>query len=287
MQSAQFEITAALETRHWWFTARRSILRAVAAEVVPPSRDTRVVDLGCGAGANAAALDEIYTCCGVDCSSEAIALARRRFPRTQFFCGRAPEDTEALIAGADLVLLADVLEHVEDDRELVARVVERLRPGACLVITVPADKSLWSRHDQSHGHYRRYDQAEFAGLWRGLPVRVEVLSYFNARLFPLVKAARTLGRWRGRSLGPADTDLALPPAPLNWLLKRVLAGEQSRLLSVLRGRRAIGYRRGVSLIALLRRAEDNGRAAQEDTTPALCCAAGGSAVGERDGRHAI
>ena len=32
-------------------------------------------------------------------------------------------------------------------------------PGAYFLLTVPADESLWSEHDESFGHYRRYDRA--------------------------------------------------------------------------------------------------------------------------------
>ena len=66
--------------------------------------------------------------------------------------------------------------------------------------------------------------------------------------------ARKLARVRGRSLGPAGTDLVLPAAPVNALLRETFAGESGRLLRAFRGD-GRGYRRRLSLIAVARRTE--------------------------------
>ena len=78
--------------------------------------------------------------------------------------------------------------------------------------------------------------------------------YFNRRLYPLVKAVRTVNRWRGhdRVAGAAGTDFQLPPRPLNRLLEEIFAGEAQVLGQTMRGERR-AYSRGVSLMAVLRR----------------------------------
>ncbi|MEO8498664.1 MAG: DUF1559 domain-containing protein, partial [Planctomycetota bacterium] len=135
----------------------------------------------------------------------------------------------------------------------MARIVALLPADAWLIVTVPADMTLWSKHDETHGHYRRYDREQFEQLWAELPVQPILVSHFNSRLYPLIKLIRTINRWRGTSFGKADTDLKLPPQPVNRVLESIFAGEQKRLRAVLRQQRAAGYRRGVSLIALLQR----------------------------------
>ena len=158
MQSEQFQLHAEIEQRHWWFVARRRILRRLVAEVVPPSPDALIVDIGCGTGGNVAALADSYRCVGIDTSAEAIALARRRFPQVQFIAGCAPNDLGPLAGQAKLLLLTDVLEHIEDDYLALSEILTATSPGCHLLITVPADESLWSQHDESFGHYRRYDR---------------------------------------------------------------------------------------------------------------------------------
>jgi SAM-dependent methyltransferase len=254
MQSPQFQMNSEIELRHWWFVARRRILAALIGRVLPPSPQSIVVDVGCGTGGNIAALAEDYACVGIDPSAEAIALAQVRFPRVRFLVGMAPDDLGEASRQARLLLATDVLEHVPDDFWLFSRLLAATEPGAYFLLTVPADPALWSPHDASHGHYRRYDRARFQRLWEGLPVTPLLVSYFNRRLYPLVKLVRMASRRRGKAGGQAGTDFTIPAAPLNHLLTRIFAGESRRLTRLLEGR-GPGYAAGVSLVALLRREE--------------------------------
>jgi len=251
MQTEQFHLNYEIELRHWWFVARRRILRGLLSQLVPACPETVVVDVGCGTGGNIGALSDTYTCVGIDPSAEAIALARSRFPKVHFLCGRAPHDLGDWAARANVVLATDVLEHVPEDAAMLAELVGAASSGTYFLLTVPADMALWSPHDESHGHYRRYDLAGFAKLWQDLPVRRLLVSYFNTRLYPIVRLIRLLNGWRGKASGDAGTDLRIPSSLTNRLLDRVFSGELQRLTDLFHGRRRQGYRYGVSLIAIL------------------------------------
>lgn len=254
MQTAQFQLHAEIEQRHWWFVARRLILRDIVHKICPPTPGRRsfVVDFGCGTGANLAILADEYRCVGIDASAEAIQLAKKRFPRVQFIPSQAKGDVRRALDQANVVLLTDVLEHVADDRELLASIVNDCAPDANLVITVPADMRLWSPHDEAFGHYRRYDLQSFSKLWQGLPVCECFVSSFNSRLYPLVRAVRAVTRRRGHAAGKANTDFRLPLRPINAALTRIFAGERRRLLHGI-DRQNAGYHHGVSLLAVLKR----------------------------------
>ncbi|HEV2969964.1 MAG TPA: class I SAM-dependent methyltransferase [Pirellulales bacterium] len=252
MQSPQFQLHAEIEERHWWFVGRRRILRALVGQILPPSPDTTVIDVGCGTGANLASLAGDYRCIGIDTSPEAIRLAQRRYPAVQFIQGFAPADLGRLVDDARLVLMMDVLEHVPDDFRLFSQISAAVRPGAYLLITVPADQRLWNRHDESFGHYRRYDRERLTQLWEGLPLKPLLVSHFNSRLYPLIKTVRAINRRRGEVAGVAGTDFRIPSPPVNRLLENIFAGERGTLCNSLRRHRD-GYRKGVSLIALLQR----------------------------------
>ena len=90
-------------------------------------------------------------------------------------------------------------------------------------------------------------------MWAGLPVTPRLVSYFNARLLPVVRLVRARNRRRGHAAGQVGTDFWLPSRPVNFLLQTILGGESGRLLRVLQGRRQQGYAAGSSLIAILRR----------------------------------
>jgi trans-aconitate methyltransferase len=253
MRSEQFQLHAALEDSHWWFVGRRRIMRDLVRQVLPGSDRPTVVDVGCGTGANVAALAEDYDCVGIDTSPEAIELAGRRFPGRRFICGRAPGDLGGVMGKARLVLLMDVLEHVPDDFAFLSELMAASAPGTAFLVTVPANPSFWSTHDESNGHYRRYDVGRFERLWAGLPVTTLLLSHYNALLYPAANVVRSWSRWRGRATGRAGTDVSLPIRPVNNALRSIFAAESRVLVDLLRRRRPRGYPSGLSLIALLRR----------------------------------
>jgi SAM-dependent methyltransferase len=252
MQTAQFQLHADIEDRHWWFVGRRRIMSCLTAEVVAPSPRSLVIDVGCGTGANIAALADRYDCVGIDTSAEAIELARRRFPQVRFIDGRAPEDIGDLFTQARLILLMDVLEHIEDDFLFLSRLLAATAEGCHVLLTVPADPSLWSAHDESFGHYRRYDKSRLEMLWSGLPVMPLLFSYFNSRLLPVIRTVRVWNQRSHRASGQAGTDFWMPNRIANSLLTRTLAGESKRLISAIRGK-SRGYSAGASLVVVLRR----------------------------------
>lgn len=245
-----FRLHAENESRHWWFVARRRIVTRLVHAVLRPGEGRTVVDVGCGTGATLAALADDYVCAGFDTSADAIAWARRRFPHVRFERGAIPDALQG--TAADLVLVMDVMEHVRDDFLLLSQLLATVPPGAHVLVTVPADVALWSPHDVAFAHFRRYDRARLTALWEGLPVSVRLLSHFNSRLYPAIRAARFVSQLYGRGAGMAGTDVTLPPPPINALLRRAFEGEGRALESMIDGRRR-SFRRGVSLIALLRR----------------------------------
>lgn len=252
MQTDQFQLHAEIESRHWWFCGRRRIVRRLLAEIAPPGSGRRIVDVGCGTGANIASLADAYTCRGIDPSAEGIELARARFPEVQFTCGLAPDAFGPEERDADVMLAMDVMEHVSDDFAFVSGLLAAIEPGRHLLVTVPADESLWSPHDEQFGHYRRYTRERLERVWRDLPVTPVLVSHYMARLLPAVRAVRGFNRLRGRAAGAAGTDFTMPPAWANVALERTFAGEAARLVATMH-QPTRAYRSGVSLIAILRR----------------------------------
>jgi len=245
MQREQFIAHSRLEDRHWWFTARREILRALLRAVAPPGRGTALVDIGCGTGGNSAAFAAEYDVLGLDPSADAIALARARFPNVDFVQSADPGVARAHMAKGGAILMTDVLEHVADDRALLHAAIAITPPGSHLVLTVPCDPGLWSRHDTQFGHFRRYLAADFRALWSDAPVETRLLTPFNARLRPVIATIRRFTRDGG-------SDLHIPSGPLNRMLHRIFAGEAHALVGAI-DRDSPPFRRGVSLAAVLRR----------------------------------
>jgi SAM-dependent methyltransferase len=243
----------ALEEQHWWFRARRRAIVGLGRTLVPEGGC--IVDVGCGTGADVAAFPPSYDRHGLDRSASAIEFARRRHPGISFAAADLPDSGGDVISGADLVLLCDVLEHVEQDDVLLRWLIGALKPGAHLLLTVPADPRLWSPHDETYGHHRRYTRETLTGLWAGEPVEVRLLSPFNRLLYPVARAVRGVATKRGRGWGRANSDLALPWPPVNWFMEHAFALEIPALKRALGSARRMKRGAGVSLIAVLRRVE--------------------------------
>ena len=249
MDADLFVTHARMEDAHWWFLGRRQILNAVLDACIPPERPSRLLDIGCGTGANSAAFAGNFTVVGVEPSEPAVAMARKRFPDITFVGGLAPDDVMDEARRTDVFLLSDVLEHVEHDRSMVERLVSVAKPGALFLTTVPANQDLWTEHDVSHGHFRRYTLESYGALWSDLPVDIRLLSYYNSRLYPVVYGLRRLHQLRKKPASHNDTDLSLPAAAVNRTLQAIFAGEARKLVRQI-GQRGSAYRRGVSLIGL-------------------------------------
>jgi SAM-dependent methyltransferase len=236
-----FTTFAAVEDRHWWFLARREIVCAVAQRVLPAG--SSVLDVGCGTGFVLERLQERYRAYGLDVSPIALELCRKR-GLSQVSLG-SPEDLSA-VDGCRFqgVFLLDVLEHLDDDTEALRKISGVLAPGGAVIVTVPAFMFLWSRHDEINQHRRRYTRATLSDSLRRSGFQLEQISYFNSYLFPLAAAARVAGGLLGRY---APGGLGVPAAPLNALLRRIFAAEESRLVT---SKRSGGFPVGVSLLAV-------------------------------------
>ena len=107
------------------------------------------------------------------------------------------------LSQVDAVMLLDVLEHQDDDRQLLGEVVSRLSPGARVAITVPAGQWLWSSWDVALGHVRRYRKQTLEASWQGLPVQCVVLRYLFPEMIPPA-ALRRLRELRPRHDAGSD-----------------------------------------------------------------------------------
>lgn len=131
--------------------------------------------------------------------------------RQESYCGkpiRYVRDVEP--CGADLVLLMDVLEHVDDDVGLIRSSMDGAAPGAFAVISVPAFPSLFSAHDRFLEHKRRYRMHSLEDVVRSAGLNVVTARYFFAMILPVVATLRLLER-----RGPAKSSLVPHPRPVN------------------------------------------------------------------------
>lgn len=212
-----------VETDHFWFVGTRRVIVDCLERALGDSLEGAfVLDVGCGTGFTLTQLPDGVRALGLDCSPTALEYAQRRGTSAGLLQGMAG-DLPVGTGGCDAVLALDVLEHLDDDRAAAAEIARVLRPGGVAVITVPAYRFLWSSHDETLEHKRRYRLPEITEVLRDTGLQVEFASYYNTWLFPLVAAVRLSEKLLGRDAGE---EMKVPAAPVNAALGAVLASER-------------------------------------------------------------
>jgi hypothetical protein len=79
--------------------------------------------------------------------------------------------------------MMDVLEHIKDDYSFLNDVVNKLKKGGTILITVPAWQFLFSQHDVRAQHFRRYNRKQLMNLLKRNDIKIEKCHYFYTCLF--------------------------------------------------------------------------------------------------------
>ncbi|MFL6845394.1 MAG: class I SAM-dependent methyltransferase [Allosphingosinicella sp.] len=239
MERIVYDRMAELDSRHWWYRARREILADLIGRRIRLPEDPHILEIGCGTGHNLVMLKRFGRVDAIEIDAAARAIAGQRLGH-EVMDSPLPALTGVEDGAYDLVALLDVLEHVEEDRTALESIARKLRPGGRILIAVPAHPWMWSAHDVVNHHKRRYTRRTLRATVEAAGLKVEMLSWFNSLLFPLAATARLAGRVRRKD----DSDDKLPPGPLNALFEGIFRLE----------RYAIGRLQlppGVSLVAIV------------------------------------
>ena len=221
MERIVYDRMAELDELHWWYRARREVLRELIRRDIALPADARILEVGCGTGHNFQMLRGFGRLDAVELDSAARAIASRRLGHA-VMDSPLPELTGVPLRSYDLVAMLDVLEHIDDDRATLVSLAARLRPGGRILITVPAFPFMWSAHDEVNHHKRRYTRRTLKAVVGEAGLKLEMMSWFNSLLFPLAAAARLAGRITGRE----DSDDKLPPGPVNRVFETIFALER-------------------------------------------------------------
>ena len=148
------------ENSFWWCRGRRDLLLSFLRGV---PKNARILEIGCSGGEflgelEQAGYNKVY---GVDISKQAAEKAAGKKLRV-FCCDAVSLPFEE--GFFDFIIASDVLEHIKEDEKALLEWRRVLKPGGIGVITVPAFQFLYSCHDVTNEHYRRYSKSAFIGV---------------------------------------------------------------------------------------------------------------------------
>ncbi|MGB3641310.1 MAG: class I SAM-dependent methyltransferase, partial [Rivularia sp. (in: cyanobacteria)] len=215
---------ASVEDKHWWFIARRQILEKVIRKLNLPT-NPQILEAGCGTGGNLQMLSRYGQVSAMELDEIACQLANQR-QVTHVKPGSLP-DNIPFTSYYDLILILDVIEHLDDDLSALEALYYKLKPGGYLLVTVPAYKFLWSEHDEINHHKRRYRLKALKKVVKKAGYEVDYGSYFNTFLFPLVAIVRGLAKLKPKqNNNQISSDLVVPSKSVNQILKWLFASER-------------------------------------------------------------
>lgn len=190
MNREEYAIMAQVEDTHWWYAGLREMIRQYWDRY--GQGGGRILDVGCGTGANAAMVSDYGDVIGLDISDDAIAFSRERGVANLERGGlpHLPHADDTFHA----MLLMDVLYHraVPDKTAALLEVSRALKPGGIALINVPAYEWLRSSHDRAIHTDHRFTRGELVGLLRETGFEIVRATYWNSLLFPAVAAVRLL-----------------------------------------------------------------------------------------------
>jgi SAM-dependent methyltransferase len=228
MQQHTYSIMYEVEGTHWWFAGRRRILESflerIIADLKITDRPPRILDVGCGTGANLEMLSRFGEAEGVDVSEDALAFCRARgLERVRL---GAAEQLPYEDGSFDLVTALDVVEHLDDDAAGLREMRRVLRPGGRALFFVPAFMFLWGVQDDISHHRRRYRLPQLLKTVRAAGFEIERATYANITFFAPILLGRALMRVTG--LRPASEN-NITVSSLNGLFGRLLGAESALL----------------------------------------------------------
>lgn len=215
--------TARAEERHFWFRGFRWFVRPLIHRALADKHRVRVLDCGCGTGANLRLFAPYGTPYGFDLSPVGlqIGLERGRPGLVRASAAAVPFASSAF----DLVASFDVLYALEDrhERAAVAEMYRVTRPGGYALVNVAAMPALRGDHSILSHERRRYTRAMLSQLMKSAGFQVVWISYTNAALFLPMLAVRLFHRARGfSSEADATAEIEVPSPAVNALLSALL-----------------------------------------------------------------
>jgi SAM-dependent methyltransferase len=184
---------------HYWYVARNGIVSDTIQWIEGRQRRRvgKILEIGCGRGIVVEYLRRTERdCYGAELSPVNVsdAVKDHVWPGTD--CLELPASFRREV---ELILLLDVIEHIEDAVSFLAGIRHAYPNCRWLILSVPARMELWSHFDHAYGHFRRYDEDTLRRELAQAGAELVRSRYRFVLLYPVIYALLRSGRDRSLS----------------------------------------------------------------------------------------
>jgi len=218
-KSHYFDDLARLEAKNFWFRSRNSLIIWALQRYFPNA--ATFLEIGCGTGFVLAGMHRVFPklrISGSDIFTEGLAFAQQRTANVSLFQMDArciPFEEEFDVIGA-----FDVLEHIEEDGDVLGQMFKATKLGGGIVLTVPQHRFLWSFVDEYSFHKRRYTRMELLEKVKRAGFDLTYTSSFVSFLLPAMLVSRLKKRVKTEQFDPT-AELRIHPL-LNAMFEKIL-----------------------------------------------------------------
>lgn len=253
MQQHTYAIMDRVEDSHWWFVGRRAILESFLRQIVeslknlPAKAGTpnlRILDVGCGTGANLEMLSQFGSAEGVDVSDDALEFCRRKGLTVQKGLAETLPYEEGTF---DITTALDVVEHLDDDIAGLKEMFRVTKAGGYSLIFVPAFMWLWGVQDDVSNHRIRYTRKQIVERLEKAGFAVERATYANFTFFAPILGGRTIMKVTG--IKP-ESENNVNISALNGVFGKLFSAESLWLKS-------FNFPFGVSIVVVAKKPESS------------------------------
>lgn len=211
-KSSYFSELASLEAQNFWFRSRNRLIFWALRKYCKDFQS--FLEVGCGTGYVLSGVSHEFpdaTLLGSEIFTAGLGFAAARLPSVSFIqmdARNIPYSEEFDVIGA-----FDVLEHIDEDEDVLRQFYAALKPHGLILLTVPQHAWLWSSVDEYACHIRRYSARDIHHRIEASGFQIIRSSSFVTTLLPAMLLSRLLQRGRPAEEIDVTAELKLP----TWL----------------------------------------------------------------------
>ena len=229
------------EKDYWWAVTRRQEALYAWRRFSEPGLESKILDVGCGAGLLLSILSQDAKAYGVDVSIKACEFSKsKKINVLQADACCLPLRDNYFNA----VFALDLIEHIEDELTVLKQIYRVCVQGGICILTAPAWNCLWGQRDKWLGHKRRYTVGGLSEIVEQAGFKIIRCNYIHICLFPILYFANKIKQFL--RYNRIKTDVASVPRLLNLFLIYLFSVE-AKLSS------RINFPLGTSVICILKK----------------------------------